>query len=140
MYKFEEMRIENYDEITDLWSKTEDIELTVGDSKESLHKYLNRNPGMSFVCIDDSTGLMAGTILAGHDGRRGFIYHAAVAKQHRKKGVAKELIRLSTDALRKEGIQRCSLMVHTGNGKACTFWKANGWRQRNELIMFSKDL
>ena len=95
---------------------------------------------MSFICIDDTSGEIIGTILAGHDGRRGFIYHVAVAKQHRRKGIANELIGLSIRGLKKAGIKRCSLMVRRENKEAYNFWSVNGWRLRTDLDMFSKDL
>ncbi len=74
------MNIGNYEEVYELWKQSEDIELTIEDSKESLGNYLNRNPETSFVCIEKTSRVLTGTILCGHDGRRGFIYHLAVRK------------------------------------------------------------
>jgi ribosomal protein S18 acetylase RimI-like enzyme len=139
MYRYENMTAEHYDRAELLWSQTEEIELTAGDSMEHLKKYLERNPGMSFVCVDEEKNKIVGTILSGHDGRRGFIYHRAVEKNHRRKGIADKLISMSVNALRKEGIQRCSLMVKRANREAYSFWEANGWRLRTDLDMFSKD-
>lgn len=138
MYQFEEMNVGYYDQVCELWKQTEGIELTIGDSKDSLKKYLERNPGMSFVC--SYNGAIIGTILCGHDGRRGFIYHLAVHKDHRNNHLAKLLIERSTKALKKAGIERCSLMVKIDNKEAYRFWEKIGWRSRDDLHMFSMDL
>jgi len=95
---------------------------------------------MSFICIDNKERRLVGTILCGHDGRRGFIYHLAVLKKHRRKQIASKLISRSLIALKKGGIERCSLMVKETNEEAYSFWEKTGWRRRNDLYMFSKDL
>ena len=68
--------------IKNFWETTDGIKLTIGDSKEELESYLKRNKGMSFICKNKDD--LIGTILCGHDGRRGFIYHLAVHKDYRK--------------------------------------------------------
>jgi|SRR4030095_930470 N-acetylglutamate synthase len=140
MYQFEEMNPGHFEEAKQLWAETEGMELTVGDSKQSLEKYLSRNPAMSFICRDSQNENLLGTILCGHDGRRGFIYHVAVDKNYRRKNIAKQLVDLSLKALKKSGIERCSLMVKTTNNDAYSFWEKMGWRGRTDLFMFSKDL
>jgi ribosomal protein S18 acetylase RimI-like enzyme len=138
MYLFEEMKISHYNQACELWKQTKGIDLTVGDSIQGLKKYLERNPGMSFVC--SYNGTIIGTILCGHDGRRGFIYHLAVNKKHRNNHLAKSLIEKSTIALKNAGIERCSLMVKSDNEEAFRFWEKIGWKRRGDLFMFSKDL
>lgn len=47
-----------------------------------------------------------GVVLAGHDGRRGYIYHMSVAEDYRKQGIAGKLLENSLSALKAEGINR----------------------------------
>ncbi|MBK6538258.1 MAG: GNAT family N-acetyltransferase [Ignavibacteria bacterium] len=137
---FKVMKISMYEELVNLWKNNEGIRLSVGDTKDELDKYLKRNRGMSYVCIDKNQNKIAGSILCGHDGRRGYIYHLAVSKKFRKNNIAKSLIERSLSKLKKSGIRRCILMVDDLNISAKDFWLNAGWRRRTDLEMFSLDI
>lgn len=122
-----------------LWEKCDEIEPTIGDSQKSLKKYLRRNPGMSFICIEKKTGHLVGTILAGHDCRRGYIYHLAVEPEHRNNSIGNKLLELSQNELILNGIERCIVMVKKKNEKGSSFWERNSWQKRDDLIMYSKN-
>lgn len=78
------MTIEDYDGVYDLWIHTPGMGLnTTDDSREGIEKYMERNPATCFVAEDD--GKIIGAIMAGHDGRRGFIHHTAVAPAYRNR-------------------------------------------------------
>jgi ribosomal protein S18 acetylase RimI-like enzyme len=77
----------DYDRAIALWEKIEGVEICEGDSREEVREYLKRNPGLSRVAEVD--GVMVGAALCGHDGRRGWIYHVAMAQEHRGRGVGK---------------------------------------------------
>ena len=77
--------IEDYEGALAVWKDEEGIEICEGDSREEIAAYLKRNPGLSRVA--EVEGQIVGAVLCGHDGRRGWIYHLAVAKTHRGKGV-----------------------------------------------------
>lgn len=140
MLEYTQMLISHYEDTAEVWKESEGLLLTLGDTKESLQKYLERNPGMSFVCIDKEKNHMAGTILCGHDGRRGFIYHLAVRKKYRGNSIGKTLVGMSLAKLKAEKIQRCTLFVRTDNIEAEKYWTNLGWNKRTELEMFSLDL
>ncbi len=110
-----------------LWAVTEGVELAEGDSEEELTAYLNRNPGMSFVAIHDDA--LVGAILAGHDGRRGLIYHLAVDRRFRGVGVGRRLVELALDALRRAKISRVLILVDQENDGGRSFWQKAGWEE-----------
>ncbi len=122
-----------------LWAATDGVGVSVGDSREEIGTYLTRNPGMSFVCLDEAEQVI-GTVLGGHDGRRGLIYHLAVAKDHRGKGIGRALIDRSLAAIKASGIARGILMVKADNAEGAAFWKHAGWQRREDLKMYSRDL
>ena len=136
--KFIEMETVHFSLLTDFWENTDGIKLTIGDTESELDKYLKRNKGMSFICLEENE--IAGTILCGHDGRRGFIYHLAVHKDYRKKNIAAALIELSLDRLRAADIKRCMIMADEINESGKSFWLKMNWRKRDDLKMFSIDL
>ena len=108
-----------------LWAATDGVELAEGDSEEELTTYLNRNPGMSFVAIQDD--VLVGAILAGHDGRRGLIYHLAVDPRCRGVGAGRHLVRLALDAMRPAKISRVLILVAKENECGRSFWEKGGW-------------
>jgi N-acetylglutamate synthase len=108
-----------------LWSRSEGVDLGRGDSPADVRRYLRRNPGMSFVAM--RRGLLVGAVMAGHDGRRGILYHLAVARSARRAGVGTALVEASLDALRREGIGRVLILVARGNRAGKAFWSRSGW-------------
>lgn len=126
---------EDADEALRLWSTIEGLGAGPGDNSEALGRYLARNPGLSLVAVEN--GRIAGTILCGHDGRRGYLYHVAVVPEFRRQGLATELTRRCLEALRQHGIERCQVFVMADNANALRFWERMGGRLRSELRMFS---
>jgi N-acetylglutamate synthase len=131
------MAIEDYESVYSLWSETKGVGLrSLDDSKEGIEKFLKRNPTTSFVSEIDCE--IAGVILCGHDGRRGYIYHTAVKKSERGKGIGKELTKYAYKALESEGIKKGTLVVFKANEIGNSFWKSQGWQQREDLNYYSK--
>jgi ribosomal protein S18 acetylase RimI-like enzyme len=136
MFELREMTIADYELAFELWNQTEGMVLSDADSKEAIAYYLNRNPEMSFVC--EVAEKIIGTILCGHDGRRGFIYHVAVDPQYRGQSIGKKLICSSLDRLSSEGITKCHLMVLEDNEIGNQFWVKVGWQCRSGILLYSK--
>ena len=127
-----------------IWSATEGLGVGPGDSPEALTRFLERNPGLSLVAVDRRPGAepgdLAAAILCGHDGRRGFIYRLAVARSHRRSGLAAALARRCFEGLAAAGMERCIILVQEDNVVAREFWRAIGARYRRDLVAFSRDL
>ncbi|WP_219835226.1 GNAT family N-acetyltransferase [Paenibacillus sp. R14(2021)] len=132
---YREMMLSDYEACYALWSATSGMALSDADSPEAIDRYLQRNPGCSFVC--ESGGRLLGTLLGGHDGRRGYIYHAAVALDQRGQGIGGQLVRRSLDNLRKAGIQKCHLFVIEDNEIGSRFWAHSGWERRDGILLYS---
>ncbi len=134
-----EMRIEDYEEIYALWLSTEGVGLhDYCDSRSGVAKYLERNPGLSFLARDNRE--VVGTVLCGHDGRRGYLHHLAVAEGSRKKGIGRTLVQQAFLGLRKIGIAKCHLFVFSKNKEAQSFWQTIGWKERSDLKILSQNI
>lgn len=120
-----------------LWASYEGIGLSGADTRERIAAFLLQNPGLSLAAECD--GRIVGTLLCGHDGRRGYIYHLAVAKGHRREGIAGALVRRCLESLRPLGIQKCHAFVYVENTDALRFWESVGWVERTELVVVSRD-
>ncbi len=131
------MTISDYDTIFDLWRNTPGMGLnTTDDSREGIEKYLKRNPTSCFVA--EAEGKIVGVIMAGHDGRRGFIHHTAVLPEFRNQGIAKQLVDSAIAALDKEGIHKVGLAVFETNDLGNGFWERVGFARRDDIVYRSK--
>lgn len=128
----------DFEEVRRLWAVTEGLGVGPGDAPEDVGRFLRRNPGLSLVALDG--GAIVGAVLCGHDGRRGHVYHLAVARSHRRRGVGEDLVRRCLAALRAEGIERVLIRVKTDNEGARKFWAAVGGTLRDDLVEFTIDI
>jgi ribosomal protein S18 acetylase RimI-like enzyme len=130
--------IEAYHDVLTLWRQCEGIGLSDADSRENIRSYLERNPGMSFLAR--TQGLLIGAVLAGHDGRRGYIHHLAVHPEWRRHGLGSQLVDRCLQILKGAGIQKCHLFIFNDNTGGIAFWKSVGWEQRTDISVISKTL
>lgn len=121
-----------------LWADAEGVELAEGDSPEQLAAYLQRNPAMSYVATEGSD--VVGAVLAGHDGRRGFLYHLAVAPRVRQGGVGRALVARSVAALKAAGVVRVLILVARDNAGGKSFWEKCGWESLSAAEPLGLDL
>lgn len=127
------MSIEDYEDVYALWTSCSGMGLNnLDDSKEGIDKYLKRNPTTSFVAEDD--GKIVGVIMAGHDGRRGYIHHTAVLPSYRNRGIAKRLVDAAVNALDEEGINKIGLVAFAKNEIGNGFWEKMGFSVRDDLV------
>ena len=131
-----EFTIDDYDEVTALWKGAKGICLSKADSKQNIQRYLERNPGMSFVAKEK--GAVIGAILSGHDGRRGYMHHLVVHYTYRHRGIGKALAEKCVSRLQDCGIRQCYHILLGKNIDAKNFWKKLGWEPRDELGLMSK--
>ncbi len=125
------MTLTDYAAVLRLWQETEGVGLNESDTRENIASYLERNPGLSRVAV--AADKMVGAVLCGHDGRRGYLHHLAVAKTHRKMGIGKELVRACLADLARLNIPKCNIFLFADNEAGEAFWKHNGWKQRADL-------
>lgn len=126
------MKIEDYQKIHKLWMQIEGFGLrTIDDSEEGIRRFLERNPYTSVVAEENNE--IIGSILCGHDGRTGCFYHVCVEKKHRNRGIATKMTKAAIEALKKEHINKVSLVAFCRNqtGNAC--WHELGWKEREDL-------
>jgi putative acetyltransferase len=127
--------IDAYEEIISLWKDCEGIGLSDADSKESIQKQLDRNPGMSFVAYENNK--LVGAVLCGHDGRRGYVHHLGVHQDYRRQGIARSLIIKCLSMLASVGIKKCHTFVFNSNNDGVNFWRNLDWSQRMDISVFS---
>lgn len=129
------MTIRDYENVYALWVTTEGMGInTTDDSKEGIARFLKRNPRTCYLAENDISGLVDGSILCGHDGRRGYIYHLAVKASCRGRGIGRALVEKALIGLKRDGIGKVALVVFEENNSGNMFWERVGFSRRNDLI------
>lgn len=135
--KILQMRGADYPAVYDLWLSCKGMGLNdLDDSAEGIDKFLRRNPHTCFVALQKDT--VVGVILAGHDGRRGYIYHTAVRPDCRGKGIGSALVEAVLSAMGREGIHKVALVVFQRNEAGNGFWERRGFSERTDLVYRNK--
>lgn len=133
------LTIDDYDDICRLWKNTPGLGLNgLDDSREGILRFLLRNPASNFVAVED--GRIVGTILSGHDGRRGHIYHACVDTEFRRRRIGTKLVHQVINAMKEENIHKLTLVALKNNDQGNDFWSRSGWMRRDDLNMYALSL
>jgi ribosomal protein S18 acetylase RimI-like enzyme len=99
----------------------------------SIAKKLAVADGLFFVAAD---GLhVVGTVMAGYDGHRGWIYSLAVHPDKQKKGIGSALLRHAESALLALGCVKINLQVVEGNEAVLSFYAAHGYAAEKRISM-----
>lgn len=130
-----EMTIEDYEEVYQMWQTTSKRALSKADEKPQMERYLKHNAGMSQVAVID--GKIVGTVLAGHDGRRGFIHHMAVMPEYRRKRIGHALAERAIEKIQSEGIDKTHIFCYQNNETGQSFWRDFGFVKRDDVFVYS---
>lgn len=126
------MTLDDYEDVYKLWMSIKGFGIrTMDDSKEGITKFLNRNPGISPVCVKD--GKIVGAILCGHDGRRACFYHVCVSEEYRMHGIGRQMVEFCVERLKEEGINKVCLNAFVTNVVGNKFWQKMGWTLRDDM-------
>jgi ribosomal protein S18 acetylase RimI-like enzyme len=136
--RYYKMTIADYDETIELWKNSPGIALSQADSKQNIAHFIARNPGLGYIARDGKK--LVGAVLCGNDGRRGYLYHLAVAKEYHHLGIGKALTEKVLNALKDQGIQKCHIFVIADNLEGLRFWQKTGWKKRDDIFVMSFNL
>lgn len=80
-------------------------------------------------------GAVIGTIMAGWDGHRGWLYSVAVAPEHRRHRVGTLLVEAALDELERRGCRKVNLQIRPGNETVAGFYRALGFTVEERISM-----
>jgi ribosomal protein S18 acetylase RimI-like enzyme len=95
--------------------------------------------GSSTILIDRAGEALAGSVMVGFDGHRGWVYYVAVAEAQRGTGLGRALMAAAEAWLRARGCPKIQLMVRTSNHAAIGFYEALGL-ERQEVVTLGRFL
>ena len=132
---YRSMTIEDYEEVYAMWQITTKRALSEADENSQIERYLNRNSGMSQVAVVN--GKIVGTVLAGHDGRRGFIHHMAVLPEYRRHKIGQGLAQRAIEGIKADGIDKTHIFCYQNNETGQNFWRNFGFEKRGDIFVYS---
>lgn len=126
------MTMEDFEQVHSLWMEIHGFGIrSVDDAREGVERFIRRNPTTSMVAQMD--GKIVGSILCGHDGRRGCLYHVCVSEAYRKHGIGQQLVQACLSALKAEKINKVNLIAFKKNDVGNQFWQGLGWTFREDV-------
>jgi ribosomal protein S18 acetylase RimI-like enzyme len=129
----------DYEEVYKLWETTErGVRVGRSDSLDEIEKKIARDPDLFLVA--ESDGKIIGSVIGGFDGRRGLVYHFAVAASFRGMGVGTRLMDELESRLRSKGCLKCYLLVTLDNSEAESYYQRRGWKRMDDLQIYGKEL
>ena len=94
---------------------------------------MGEHPELFFVAREDAR--VVGTVMAGYDGHRGWIYALAVGPEHRGQGIARALMKRAEAALAALGCVKVNLQVRGGNEGVAAFYGKLGYAVEDRISM-----
>lgn len=133
------MTVEDYNQVYSLWVSCKGMGLNnLDDSKEGIERFLKRNPETCFVMEQDC--YVIGAIMAGNDGRRGYIYHTAVRDEYRRQRVGQKLVSAVMNAFKDCGINKVALVIFETNAVGGAFWEKMGFTVRKDIDYRNREI
>jgi ribosomal protein S18 acetylase RimI-like enzyme len=87
------------------------------------------------LLVGEVDGAIAGAVMAGYDGVRGWIYHLAVDPEFRRRGYGARLVRAAEEGLRRLGCPKANLQVRAANRQAVAFYQSVGYEVEERVSM-----
>jgi ribosomal protein S18 acetylase RimI-like enzyme len=132
-----EFKVEDYGEVVKIW-KESGLVIRPGDELKGIELKLERDQDLFLVA--EENGTIMGVVMGAWDGRRGWIYHLAVKKDHQRKGIATALIRELEKRLKGKGAKKVNAQIYQWNQESVDFFRAVGYEVHTDLIMIGKML
>ena len=135
-----EFRFPNdYEPVYQLWQDMErGVRLGRSDTLTEIQKKLARDPDLFLLA--EAGGKIVGSVIGGFDGRRGLIYHLAVAVPFRGQGIGSRLMDAVESRLRAKGCLKCYLLVTDDNPEAEAYYQRHGWGHMDRIHLYGKEL
>ena len=120
-------------QVISLWQKVFSYEAEHNEPNLVIDKKCVVDDGLFFVAVRDD--VVVGTIMAGYDGHRGWIYAMAVAPELQKGGIGSALLEFAEKELALRGCLKVNLQIMEGNEGVQRFYETNGYLAEKRVSM-----
>lgn len=137
MMKLRRLTTADYPELVKLWRRAGLPYKPRGrDSRSHIAGEMSAHPDFFIGAFDRE--LLAGAVVASHDGRKGWLNRVAVDPDYRRQGLARRLTLAGERALRRHGIRIFGLLVHSYNKASLALAQNLGYRLHRDILYLSK--
>lgn len=102
-----------------------------------IARKLSEQPELFLVVEVD--GKVVGSVMAGYDGHRGWIYYLAVDPDQRGNSYGRALVDAAEQLLLQRGCPKVNLMIRNGNERVQAFYRQLGY-STDEVVTMSRRL
>lgn len=132
-------RDDDYDLVMELWAAGGlPLKPQGRDSRENIGRQIALPMVLFLVAEEGDGGRVVGTVLATHDGRKGWINRVAVEAGSRRKGLGARLVREAERWLEAQGMDILACLIEDDNVVSMTVFEKLGYKKHPEIIYFAK--
>jgi len=121
-----------------LWERARSPAASTHDDQASVARLIESAGDALLVAVRE--GRVVGTLVAAWDGWRGNMYRLAVLPEHRRRGIARELVQAGHNRLRAQGARRVTALVAYEEVDAMALWRAVGYERDEYVVRFVRNL
>ncbi|HNS05517.1 MAG TPA: GNAT family N-acetyltransferase [Candidatus Saccharicenans sp.] len=130
-------KISDYDQVINLWQLCQlPLKPEGRDSRSQLEQQIKLDQIIFLVA--EKEGKVIGTVLASHDGRKGWINRLAVHPDARRQGLGTQLIKKAEEELEKQGLILLAALIEEENSASRDLFVRLGYEPHPEIVYFSK--
>lgn len=85
--------------------------------------------------VGEETGEIVGSVMAGYDGHRGWLYSVAIDQDSRRKGLGTSLVQYAVAELQSLGCVKINLQVRSSNSAVAAFYESLGFKIEDRISM-----
>jgi ribosomal protein S18 acetylase RimI-like enzyme len=132
------MQIRTFEEsdtaaVTALWEQNFTYMQAHNKATDSIRRKMDFQPGLFFVGEED--GAIIGTVIAGYDGHRGWLYAVSVDAAARRRGIGTALLLHAERVLRELGCVKINLQIVSSNAAVVDFYRTLGYDVEERISM-----
>jgi len=137
--KIRGFRIEDYDRVMELWAEGGlPLKPQGRDGRDQIARQIEMPNVLFLVAEEGKGGRVVGTVLATHDGRKGWINRLAVDAALRKRGIGALLVREAEGWLESRGMDILACLIEDDNAVSMAVFEKLGYKKHPEIIYFAK--
>lgn len=121
------------EQVVAIWNEIFPDSIGHNEPVGAIDRKLSVGDDLFFVAAEGET--IVGTIMAGYDGHRGWLYSVAVDNTFRRRGIGSQLVRHAESALAKLGCPKINLQVRAGNASVTAFYESLGFQAEERISM-----
>jgi ribosomal protein S18 acetylase RimI-like enzyme len=124
-FSIDRYRAEHFADVAVLWREAFPDDPPWNAAEIAIPAKLAVQPELFFVALDG--GQAVGSIMAGYDGHRGWLYAVAVRVSHRRRRIGAALVRAAEERLHALGCRKINLQVRATNRAVVEFYEGLGY-------------